>query len=353
MTQVASFGLDYSHEPPWSPWADTVVWRSYPFPALSQPLVSDIEFRPNGDLIIALADRLHWFTTLQGSGDVLLSRSSGPARWSVDTTSDHYRDEIPAYDNLPAISEGFLGALAAFPGNDGIVATGMRDASDGGLRWHDNQSGDVDGPTDGLEYVFGDLPPIGDVESLCPQVEPPTATPTNSPTATLTPQPSLTPTVTTTERATATPTVTRPPVPIYLPLVLNEQCEKRQAYADVALVLDVSTSMRRLTNAGQPKFDEVMNASMVFVDLLRLTTDQHGAHDQVGVVGFNDAAWVQQALTGDRFAVDASLRALHEHAALVFAGLRRRLIGPRLPQRLLLRNLRRHASLGVLVGLAQ
>jgi Mg-chelatase subunit ChlD len=317
MTEVASFGLDYPHEPPWVPWTEDFKWPFLPaLPTASQPVVSDIEFRPNGDLIIGLAHRHHWNQETFGSGDVLPSRPTGPASWTVDTTSDHYRDDGPVYPGLGEVKENLIGALAAFPGRDSVVATGYLDTpDDGGLRWYDNESGSVSGPADGVEVVFsGDTSPIGDIESLCPAVVPPAATPTATPSATPTASPtataSATPTATSTPKPSATPTVPPKPAPIYLPAALKESCEARQEFADVALVLDVSTSMRRTTSSGQTKYDAVLQAAMAFVDLMHLAADRGGAHDQVAIVGFNDTAWLEQGLTADRNAIEAALRAL-------------------------------------------
>ena len=315
MSEVASFGLDYTHEPPWSRWSDAVEYEAYPIQARSQPLLSDIEFRPDGDLILGLADRWHWFALAYGYGDVLPTSRIDPALWSVDTGSDHFRDEIAADTDGRAIEEGFLGALAAGGATDTIVATGMKNTWAGGLRWQNNQSGAVDGPEDGLEYVFGDLPPIGDVESLCPQHVPPTATVTPQPSASVTPTSTPTAPSTSTSTAPPTPTATPRPVPIYLPVALREQCKERRVHADVTLVLDVSTSMRRQAGDGRTKLAEMSAAAVAFVEHLHLTADHLGAHDQVAIVGFNDAAWIQQGLTADRFAIDAAVRELSRRVA--------------------------------------
>ena len=70
----------------------------------------------------------------------------------------------------------------------------------------------------------------------------PTDTPTFTPTPTNTPTPTFTPTPTLT--ATPVPTATDQPRPLYLPMTADEHCVPKRSYVDVALVLDMSTTMR-------------------------------------------------------------------------------------------------------------
>lgn len=135
-----------------------------------------------------------------------------------------------------------------------------------------------------------------------------TATPT--PTATPWPTPTATRTATSTARPTATPapsatsSPTAPPVfTAYLPMAASERCQGVRARADVALVLDMSTSMQRRTSAGRAKADAARDAAWLFVGLL-----QHG--DRAAVVGFNNTAWLEQGLTADRQAAQAALARL-------------------------------------------
>jgi Mg-chelatase subunit ChlD len=100
------------------------------------------------------------------------------------------------------------------------------------------------------------------------------------------------------------------PSRIYLPLLLREQCKTAQVYADVALVVDASTSMRRPTGGGRPKINAVVDATQHLVAGLRLQADADGRHDRVAVIGFNHEAWVETLPTGNRTVIDASLAAL-------------------------------------------
>ena len=133
-----------------------------------------------------------------------------------------------------------------------------------------------------------------------------TFTPTRTPTPS--PAPSFTATPTTTQSDTTTPTPTRtskPPVPIYLPVVINESCAKQRVYADVALVLDVSTSMNRLTRSGRTKLAATQDAAGQFVNLMHFTPDiaNGNRHDQVAVVSFNHRAWTQAPLNNNPAAI--------------------------------------------------
>jgi Mg-chelatase subunit ChlD len=126
-----------------------------------------------------------------------------------------------------------------------------------------------------------------------PTPVPPTHTPSRTPTATFT---LVRPTV------TATPTETPTPGPIYLPLALREQCEPGKMTADVALVIDASTSMRNdRTQAGRTKLDAAVQAAEGFVDTMAMP------QDQAAVVIFNDDARVLQGLTGRRADVAQAL----------------------------------------------
>lgn len=134
-----------------------------------------------------------------------------------------------------------------------------------------------------------------------PPPPPPSPTPTNTPTNT--PTPTITPHVT----PTNTPTPT--PKPIYLPIMLREQCPtvEEYRYSDVALVLDMSTSMDRMTSAGRPKRDAVIESAKAFVNGMKFTPNRYGQHDQASVVWFNNVSKIEQTLTGDQGAVLAAL----------------------------------------------
>jgi len=103
------------------------------------------------------------------------------------------------------------------------------------------------------------------------------------------------------------PTPTPKPAPIYLPLLIREQCRPDKQRADVVLVLDASTSMVEPTRGGRRKLDAATEAARLFIDRLDLTPDASGKADQAALVIFNRAASVLAPLGRDRAAL---LRAL-------------------------------------------
>jgi Mg-chelatase subunit ChlD len=131
------------------------------------------------------------------------------------------------------------------------------------------------------------------------QPEPLSTAATPPPTPTFTPVPTDTPTPTPTITPSPTPTPTPRPKPIYLPILLKERCEVTNYYADISLVLDMSTSMNWPTSAGRPKIDAVIRAAQSFIDPLDFTPDENGRSYQVAVVGFNSTAWIQAPLSND------------------------------------------------------
>lgn len=137
------------------------------------------------------------------------------------------------------------------------------------------------------------------------------------PTPTFTPEPA-TPTFTP-EPATETPVPATPtprPEPIYIPVTLNEErCVEDALLGDFALVIDMSSSMERLTEDGVPKKQAVFEAATAFVDRLDLTPNDRDQHDQVAVVGFNESAWIQQPLGNDAAAASSAISALETRIA--------------------------------------
>ncbi len=122
------------------------------------------------------------------------------------------------------------------------------------------------------------------------------ATPT--PPATATPPPTATP---------VPPTPTPRPKPIYIPLILSEACEDRVSRSDVSLVVDLSTSMNRLTRGNRTKLQATLGAVHLFVDRMDLGTDEVQLDDRVAIVGFNREAWIETGLTSDASAVHAAI----------------------------------------------
>lgn len=316
MALVARFDMGYPRQPAWERWTNDVDDTSQsPTNAHSQPMVSDIEFGLDGSPIVGLRDRvgdMYW--PGDANGDILpVSVESG--RWYVQTFPEHYEDG-------PSVGgdESAFGGLARFPHRDLVVATvkwpiprpvRLQD----GARWFDNATGLIAGPEDGREVLAdGESLGLGDIELVCPPDEAiptPTASATPTPTSTVTPTVDPTPTATSTSKATVTP----PPRPIFLPFAFVERCRERQVHADVVLALDASTSMLRETSAQRTKLAAVTDAAQSLLHLLQLTPAESGARDQVAIVGFNDAAWLEQSLTPDQARLEAGLGRLAARVA--------------------------------------
>lgn len=123
--------------------------------------------------------------------------------------------------------------------------------------------------------------------------------------------PTSTPTATPSPTATPTPTPTPVPRPIFLPLGLHEPpCEPARRKADVALVIDASTSMLERTEAGRAKLDVALDAVRDFLGALDLEASgpAGGARgDRAAIVAFNRDAALLAALSADRAALEAAL----------------------------------------------
>jgi len=132
------------------------------------------------------------------------------------------------------------------------------------------------------------------------QPEPLSTAATPPPKPTFTPGPTITPSPTPTITPSPTPTPTPRPKPIYLPILLKERCEPTSYYADISLVLDMSTSMNWPTDSGRPKLEAVIESAQAFVAPLDMTPDENGRSYQVAIVGFNSTAWIQAPLSNDK-----------------------------------------------------
>lgn len=138
-----------------------------------------------------------------------------------------------------------------------------------------------------------------------------TATPAFSPTPTssitLTPPvtPSPTPTPAVTESATATGTGHR----IYLPTTLRGSCSPREV--DVALVIDVSSSMLRPADDLVTKLKAVQRAAQMFIDAFEPSTDRR----RIALVAFNERAWVVEPMTSDRIRLEGAIAGLEADVA--------------------------------------
>jgi len=344
MSPVLAVGLDYyrGQIPPnidaeWLPWRDdtrSVAPRgmhehAYIYP---MPMLTDLEFSDDGRMILGLRDRLGDMALYDRNrnlpageasghpfGDILLATREG-AGWTSTPWPEFFRQDAGGGMNSTGgfhIDTGF-GGLARVRAADVVVNSAVSPEvyHSGGAIWFDLEDGgdlrretlyeSTSGRTN-----FGKSNGMGDLELICPDVpDTPTPTPTATATATDAPTPSATPT------ATDTPTAT--PVPryeIYLPYG-EAECIPEKRHVDVVLILDRSTSMLRAVEpGGLPKNEAAIAAARTFVGLLQLEPDAEGRHDQVAVVGFNDTAWTQLAMTRDRAAADAALVGLRELTA--------------------------------------
>src|SRR5262249_18711917 len=98
-------------------------------------------------------------------------------------------------------------------------------------------------------------PPPTPTATNTPIVRTPPPTPTPPPRPPPPPPPPLTP------PPTPTNPPTRVPQPIYLPILLKEECTPTVKLPDVVLVLDISTSMDRETQGGESKLQATINAA--------------------------------------------------------------------------------------------
>ena len=187
LAEVASFALDYPREGVWKTWSESPAYDD------RQPLISDVEFRPDGTLILGLRNRL---AHAVAGGDALPTRADTPGRWAVVTDAEWYRDNLYRDDPYPGVNEALYGGLAPFPGRDLVVATAFAPTGkwlEYGAVWFDNATGSIRGPVDGREPLTdNETPSLGDIEIYCPpddSIPTPTASPTPLPTGALLPCP--------------------------------------------------------------------------------------------------------------------------------------------------------------------
>lgn len=335
MRKVASMFLGYDRGPltmGWRPWPedDDLGWRRQEYP---QPLLTDIEFTASGDMVLGFRDRyIDTGPSLtevyrRASGDIVLARRTSTLEWQAEdlAAGEFYRGDglvQPGRNN--DYDELTDGGLTQLMGRDVIVSTAinpLRGYSDGAV-WFDNSTG-LDVAREELLYnrlrhegPQGKMQGLGDLEQVC--FVPPTPTPTNTaptetPTSTATPTMTSEPSATSTR--TPTPTATPDHYRIYLPHGETICLPKRQ-FVDVVLVLDRSTSMLRpVFEGGLAKNEAAIDAAKSFVGLLQLAPDPLGRHDNVAIVGFNDVAWTELALSNDAPMALAALDALRSKTA--------------------------------------
>jgi Mg-chelatase subunit ChlD len=328
MRRVAEIPLTYDRgrHRRWGPWPrkDDDDWLTVEHP---QPLAADIAFDFSGAMILGIRDR---FIDTGPSivqmyrvapGDILRLAPAGDMTWALDVSAPEYYtgDDLTGWHDEIAI-----GALAVLPERDVVVVTAidpLRTYHEGarlvgsisaGALWLDNSSGG-DMAREELMFnslrhagPFGKANGLGDVEVLCvgPTATttsvPPTDTPTPTPTATATATANATASSTATATGTATPMAV--PYTIYLPLAHRQRaCKATARYADVAVILDRSTSMMRPAAEGSvPKNQASIAAARTLVGMLRLDAVSGAGSDRVAIVGFNDVAWIEGPLTGSR-----------------------------------------------------
>ncbi len=303
LREVLRVDLDYGRQPTWEPW----LWRQDDSQNRNQPMLVDIEFREDGDLVLGLRDRQADARVLfAASGDMVLTMDVGQDRFIPLTVPEFYQDNL-------LHAESSWGTMASLPWLDQVVSTVIDPIQiySGGAAWYDNISGyDLSRETiyAGANVTFGKAAGLGDLEAACEALTP-TPTASTTPTAELTPTPSDTPTATSTNSPTPsiTPTATPSEYLIYIPLIDNEPCVPEAIFTDVVLVLDMSTSMYRPTRGGRTKHQAAIEAARLFTSLMDLEPDRSGRQDRVAVIGFNDLAWTEIGLSGDRAAVEAAL----------------------------------------------
>jgi len=109
--------------------------------------------------------------------------------------------------------------------------------------------------------------------------------------------PTPTVTVTPTASPTDTPTAMSTPSPLYLPVALHERCDPVLERADIALVLDTSSSM-----TGK-KLEDAKAAALTFVEQMDLSPGR----SQVAVVRFDREAEVMRELTNAHALIEAAI----------------------------------------------
>ncbi len=334
MREVARFSLDHPRDAAlragfgggisgrWRAWRDgyNSVSGNPGFGVYPQPMLADLAFTNDGDMILGMRDRFGDMTFFDPSGanppgegagipagDILIGRRDGD-RWTVEPNPEFFSEDAgPGLGESRAVhDETGFGGLAHIPVTDRIITLGLAPEriSSGGAYWFESDDGDNTAREQLYAWDpdypnFGKANGLGDVELLCPLTIPtptPTATRTATATRTTTPTPEST--------ATATDI---PYYEIYLPWGLKE-CPPKKRYIDVVLVLDRSTSMlRTIEGSDTPKNEAAIRAASRFVSSLQLEPDYLGRHDQVAIVGFNDLAWLEHPLGNDR---DGALAAL-------------------------------------------
>ncbi len=217
-TQVLQFPLNYTRpgcsiSNNWKPWTlqfPNPCFDNYIF--YEQPVLSDIEFDGNGDMILGFLDRTGFqtgdanfspnpetgtggFTGLVG-GEILRAGMNTNMTWTIENNGvvngcnigagqgnnqgpgggEYYADYSPIFGDENVHPEATQGALAMLPGNGTILTTMVDPAFDvywsGGIIQYDNKTGNS---VTGAGYAvyrqdpgtFGKAAGLGDIETLC------------------------------------------------------------------------------------------------------------------------------------------------------------------------------------------
>jgi hypothetical protein len=331
----------------WRPWQEGEIDLSNAQVQLAvypQPILSDIEFMANGDMVLGLRDR---FSDMAHAIQITVPNIRKPGLGFGDMLKVPFTGgswSAPLYDFFQGLGDvgsdrAGMGGLARVPATDTVLvdrvtvtaATNFGMQSDGEVVWFDNggnktavelacrpwtgQGGQLVAGSRAIspaapqhnEYVPSRS--MGDVEVLCGPMPTPTPTPLDSPTPTHTATRTRTPSATPTRTPTRTPTPA--PHPLYLPILVWHPCDPGHWYSEVAIVLDLSTSMNRQTGTKRTKLAATLEAAQWFVDHMQhLLPDGHGNYEQVAIVGFNSSAWIEQGLTNDKSLAAAALKRL-------------------------------------------
>ncbi len=195
MREVNRFGLDYARgnavtnaSARWQPWKDGYNSSGgtgrLGFSVFPQPMLTDIEFADNGDMILGFRDRNGDMTFFDPggrnppgegtgipAGDIVLARYNGDT-WTTDPEPEFYRQDGGPRTN-PVHQETGFGGLARVGLRDVVVTMGLAPLriSSGGGFWFDNRTGNDVGREELYGYQsqvnFGKANGLGDVEVLC------------------------------------------------------------------------------------------------------------------------------------------------------------------------------------------
>ena len=208
-TQELAFALDYERQSKnngvhsnsnWQPWVDNfsdlavdLDDENIPWVETTQPILSDIEFDNNGDIILGFRDRTAdqigpatpdtdgnshsngELYTVSSGGDILRGTSDGN-NWSIESGATDADPDTEFYggEQFDDHNETAQGALVQIPGYDSVETTALDplDLSTGGITGLNNTDGSQ---TRGIEIVeenffkangLGDLEASGEVAPI-------------------------------------------------------------------------------------------------------------------------------------------------------------------------------------------